>query len=164
MKNLLKKKKKLKFIKRDKTLLYNDCWMLSCTKPSLGAGSSLDHSLKWSTPESKQNQNLYYCVQQHFKITYQTVWIILDSFCAFLSSTYKASTKTFALLTHAEKKTMKNQEVLHFYGKRDCVGILGCPDMGRSNIFAVASKCIESPRSPSSAYLSLTIEDLASYL
>lgn len=46
------------------------------------------------------------------------------------------------------QKPMEDQEVLNFYGKRDCVGILGCPDLRGGNIFAVVSYSsifIESP-------------------
>lgn len=45
-------KKKLKLIKRDKTFLYNDCGMLSCTKPSLRARSGLDHSFEGDVPNN----------------------------------------------------------------------------------------------------------------
>lgn len=142
-----------------------ECWVvLNLSWVLVQAWITLLRVMYPTTPESKPNKNLHYYLQQHFKITHQTVWILLDSsFCAFLSSTYKASTKTFALLIHEKKKKpMKDEEVLNFYGKRDHVGILlGCPDLGGSNRFCCSFYMHWFPRPPSSAYLFLTT---ASYL
>lgn len=81
MKQLLKKK--LQLIKRDKTLLYNDCRMLSCTKPFPGAASGLDHSWGWCTQQHQnQNQTRIYSIvcnsisKSHTKLC-GFFWIIL---------------------------------------------------------------------------------------
>lgn len=60
---------------------------------------------------------------------------------------------------------MEDQEVLNFYGERDNVTILDCEDLESSKILCCRCLCaLNPPRPPSSAYLFLIIEDLASYL